>query len=366
MKKTLLLLTLLLLNLGIYAQENKGVRWEPGTLQEAIHKAKNNKKGAKLVFLDCYTSWCGPCKYMANTIFPMEAAGKYFNENFINIKIDMEKGEGPELAKRFKLSGYPTFIILSAEGEEIGRVVGSNELEPFIESVEAAKDIKNSVSYHKSKFEKSRTSDNAMAYLDALWRNSMTKDAGAFIRENLEKLNDWDIFSDKTWKFLKAGISYNEPVILNFLVENKMKANITFGTNRVNAALRQCYTSLLQEFLRGRRELDKEQVLELSNHLNFVMDTENRYEEMISNLARWEVTGNTKALAGVFKYGNLRDFNPYQMMQLEEIFAKYDCITKEMFEQYYKSKNTLGPQEVQAATSVQEKVMALKTMLHDK
>lgn len=360
MKKTLLLLTLFLLNLGVYAQENKGVRWEQGTLQEALNKAKNNKKGPKLVFLDCYTVWCGPCKYMANTIFPTEAAGKYFNENFVNIKIDMEKGEGPELAKRLKLSGYPTFVILAADGEEIGRVVGSNELEPFIESVEVAKDIKNSVNYQKNKFEKSRTSDNAMTYLDALWRNSMTREAGAFMRENLSVFNDWHIFSDKMWKYLRAGISYTQPKIVNFLLENKMKANVTFGTNRVNAALRECFSQTLQDFLQGRKTLLPDEIIVVSNFVNLVMETENTYDQMISNLARWEATGNFKAIAGVFKYGNLRDFSPSEMMQLEEIFAKYDCITKEMFEQYYKSKNSLGAGELKSAATVQEKVMMLK------
>ena len=61
---------------------------------EALAKAKAENK---LVFMDCYTSWCGPCKYMTETIFPQEKAGEFFNPKFVCVKFDMEKGEGKEL-----------------------------------------------------------------------------------------------------------------------------------------------------------------------------------------------------------------------------------------------------------------------------
>ena len=97
--------------------------FEPeGTLfKDAVAKAKQMNK---LVFLDCYTSWCGPCKMMSNTVFPQEKVGAYMNPRFVNIKIDMEKGEGVELAKRLQISAYPTFIIFNGDGNEIGRFLG--------------------------------------------------------------------------------------------------------------------------------------------------------------------------------------------------------------------------------------------------
>ena len=91
---------------GAIAQD--GVKWETGSLQDALKKAAANQAaaaqattaqaaspaaGPTLVFLDCYTTWCGPCRNMSENIFPQKAAGDYFNSKFINIKIDMEKGE---------------------------------------------------------------------------------------------------------------------------------------------------------------------------------------------------------------------------------------------------------------------------------
>ncbi|MDE6395406.1 MAG: thioredoxin family protein, partial [Duncaniella sp.] len=102
------------------------------TLQDAIDKAA---KEDKMVFLDCYTSWCGPCKMMANTIFPTKEVGDFMNPKFVSIKIDMEKGEGPTLAKRLEVSAYPTFVIFDKTGKEIGRAVGGSDAERFISRV---------------------------------------------------------------------------------------------------------------------------------------------------------------------------------------------------------------------------------------
>lgn len=119
------------------AQENEGVAFLEGkTFAEAVDLAGES---GKKVFLDCYTSWCGPCKMVARDIFPQKVAGDYFNREFVNIKIDMEKGEGPELAKRLGVKAYPTFIMFDGEGKEIGRIVGSKKTaEEFVEAVKQA------------------------------------------------------------------------------------------------------------------------------------------------------------------------------------------------------------------------------------
>ena len=73
------------------------------TFNEALAQAKAEKK---MVFMDCYTSWCGPCKNMTNNVFPQKAAGDYFNPRFVCVKYDMEKGEGKELADKFEVHAY--------------------------------------------------------------------------------------------------------------------------------------------------------------------------------------------------------------------------------------------------------------------
>lgn len=105
-----------------FAQE-QGVAFFGGTLDETMAKAKSEGKS---VFIDFYTDWCGPCKAVADNVFPTKEAGEYFNSRFINMKIDAEKGRGPELVDKFKVQVYPTFIVLNAEGETIARWSGGS------------------------------------------------------------------------------------------------------------------------------------------------------------------------------------------------------------------------------------------------
>ena len=117
-----------------YAQEsNDGIKFvENMTFEQALALAK---KENKLLFIDCYTSWCGPCKMMARDVFTQKIVGDYFNPKFVSLKVDMEKGEGIQLKDKFEVRAFPTFVILNGEGEILSRLVGGGKAEEFIERV---------------------------------------------------------------------------------------------------------------------------------------------------------------------------------------------------------------------------------------
>ncbi len=89
--------------------------------------AKEATAGKKLIFMDIYTTWCGPCKYLTANIFPAQSVGDYMNATFVNTKFDAEKGEGIALAQKYKVTAYPTMLILNTKGEELGRLVGGSQ-----------------------------------------------------------------------------------------------------------------------------------------------------------------------------------------------------------------------------------------------
>lgn len=93
-----------------------GIQFFEGTWDEALALAK---KENKLIFLDVYATWCRPCKVLKAKTFPDTEAGKYFNENFINVTLDGEKGDGLKLARQLKVSAYPSLFILNSKGEPI-------------------------------------------------------------------------------------------------------------------------------------------------------------------------------------------------------------------------------------------------------
>ena len=91
-------------------------------LNVALAKAKAENK---LVFVDFYTSWCGPCKAMAADVFPQEIVGTFYNKNFINCKVQCDdNGVGVELGKKYQISAYPTLMYLNKDGEMVHSVAG--------------------------------------------------------------------------------------------------------------------------------------------------------------------------------------------------------------------------------------------------
>jgi thiol-disulfide isomerase/thioredoxin len=128
MKQFLLFITLFTATL-VWAGDT-GIEFFHGTFEEA--KAKAEKEN-KLLFIDCYTVWCGPCKMLAKTVFTQPEMGKFFNENFINVKLDMEK-EGVGFGAEYGINAYPTLIYMDHMGNVKQRVVGGRSAEGFIEA----------------------------------------------------------------------------------------------------------------------------------------------------------------------------------------------------------------------------------------
>lgn len=108
----------------------QGISFENSSWQSILNKAKSEKK---LVFLDAYTSWCGPCKAMQARVFPDKKLGDLFNTKFVNAKIDMEAGEGPKLAAKYPIQGYPTLLFIDpVSGLVVESVLGYRSAEQLL------------------------------------------------------------------------------------------------------------------------------------------------------------------------------------------------------------------------------------------
>ena len=135
--KKLALLFLVVFSTALSAQE-VGIKFSKDSLlSDALSQAK---KEGKLVFIDCYTTWCGPCKHLAKEIFPQREVGDFYNSHFINLSFDMEKGEGLKIQRKYAVKAYPTLLFLNAEGETVHVGLGSMPASAFIELGKTALD----------------------------------------------------------------------------------------------------------------------------------------------------------------------------------------------------------------------------------
>lgn len=124
------------LSLPANAQQNKGIQFFEGSWAQALAKSKET---GKPIFVDVYTSWCGPCKMMDKEIFPLEQVGQKYNGAFINYKADAEKGDGVAIAGKYNVRSFPTYLFVSSEGELFHRSVGFNaDPKFFIADADAA------------------------------------------------------------------------------------------------------------------------------------------------------------------------------------------------------------------------------------
>ena len=129
MKTVIITILISSISTGAFGQGKNGIQFFEGTWEEALALAK---KEHKIIFVDAYASWCGPCKRMAKTVFVDETVGKFYNRHFINVKMDMEKGQGPKFAQKYGVSSYPTLFYIDEAAKIINLSKGAKNTEQFV------------------------------------------------------------------------------------------------------------------------------------------------------------------------------------------------------------------------------------------
>lgn len=175
--------------------------------KEALAAAKSENKK---VFLDFYTDWCGPCKMMLRDVFPQKNVGDFINANFVPVKVNAEKDEGVDIAKQYKVTAYPTFVVVDSDEKEMGRVIGSNNAESFITKLEQIIDPSKSPDLIKKKYESGdRSAEVVKTYaailLDELRDQRMSreeyiakgKEISNLVQDYYSKLSDADKMKDE-------------------------------------------------------------------------------------------------------------------------------------------------------------------------
>ena len=135
--KVLLFLVIAGFLIGEASAQNRSIEFRKDEWKKILEVARSENK---MIFVDCYTSWCGPCKMLSNTVFTNDSVADFYNQHFINVKVDMEKGEGPELAKRYEVKAFPTLLYVDKAGDLVHCVVGFQPVRKLIQEGGVAMD----------------------------------------------------------------------------------------------------------------------------------------------------------------------------------------------------------------------------------
>ena len=226
----------------IESQSNSscGIHFTKGTWADLLRKAKAEHK---LIFVDFYTQWCGPCYNMATTVFTLPQVGNFYNEHFICAKIDAEVGEGVALASKYNVHSYPTYGFIDPLTETlVHRSGGRQSAEQFIYTGESAILPSLRSFYLEQEFAKGNRDKtfllNYIRYKHSIYdRNSVAAAFDALIHggATLKERLVWDIFVETIPSLspylLEVSQHYSEYCALygKNAVDDKLSKETRFG-----------------------------------------------------------------------------------------------------------------------------------------
>lgn len=284
---------------AMYAQgiafEAEGTKW-----QDILTKAK---KENKVIFVDAYTTWCGPCKWMAKNIFPTKEVGDVFNAKFVNAKIDMEKGEGIEIAQKYNIRAYPTYIFVNGDGELVHKGLGSMPAEKFIEVANAASDPERQFYTQKKKFD---AGNNSQAFLKKFSETCKESNEQQLAQEvaaaYLKNEKDW--LSADNITYISGFVNGIEGPLFPFILKNREKFEAQMGKPRIEALIHgNTVQALAQKFYNKTTGFDAEKAAAYAKSINLptaVTDKAMAFLNMNVMRAKGDMTGYTASMVAFY------------------------------------------------------------------
>jgi len=226
------LYSVIILSLSLSVSYGQGIEFFEGTWKEAIAEAA---KEDKIVFVDSYAQWCGPCKKMAKNVFTQQAVGDFFNDNFINLKLDMEQADGRTFGAKYPVSAYPTLFFLDSQGNILKKVTGGQNSDGLISQGKLAiKSYDKTEAYAKLYDEGKRDYDLMVNYVREL--NKVEKPS---IKISNEYLNsNPDISKQEKANFLMQAVIDADSKLFDQLVELKKEA--------ISGSSKEAYATIVQ------------------------------------------------------------------------------------------------------------------------
>jgi thiol-disulfide isomerase/thioredoxin len=226
MKK--LILTLYFATLCCMALAQSEINFINDDYQKALKEAATSNK---VIMIDAYTTWCGPCKMMANGTFKDAETAKFYNEKFVNLKLDMEKGTNPAIGNKFNVRAYPTILYIDAKENIIFKSVGYVDGPAFLEIgqdvVSGKKNlIKLIEDYNKNK------KDTAKLYALAKSMTSMQDpEASKYVAQYLKTQKDWK--AEKNQELIVMNCSDVTTPMFEYFIKNKTYYTQLYGEAQI-------------------------------------------------------------------------------------------------------------------------------------
>jgi thioredoxin-related protein len=248
MKKTIYTLGIITALTSMNVAQTKNIAFEHGTFKEIKEKAL---KENKLIFVDAYTTWCGPCKQMAKNVFTNDTVADYYNANFVNAKIDMEKGEGPEIAKQYEVQCYPNLLFIDGNGNLVHRIAGSMSASDFISLAKTAANPDERFAHFAANLEANKTNSEFLKkYIDARENTCLSSDD--LVKTYFALQKEEELSNQQNWEMIQAHTNKIDAKEFTYLLANKSKFETAYTADAVNEKIENVLKSSLNAVIRTK------------------------------------------------------------------------------------------------------------------
>lgn len=203
--------------------QEPGIWFEQGqTLEQVLAKAKTENK---FVFVDCYATWCGPCKEMDKNVYPLEKVGKYLNNKFISVKMQMDSSKNDKdaikiqyadalyIREKYKIDAYPSFLFFTPDGKIINRSKGAKDPDGFIALAAEVLDPKKNYYVLMTLFQQGERDLSAMSFLA---RRGMvlgdTMESRQVAKEYINQVNKKSLLTRENIEFMREFTQSSEEI----------------------------------------------------------------------------------------------------------------------------------------------------------
>lgn len=310
MKRLLTALLCAIFAFSAFAQETNINFQEDPAFKSVLKQAK---KESKYIFMDCYTTWCGPCKMLARNVFTKAPVADFFNENFINVKYDMEKGEGIKLKDQFGVTAFPTLLWIDGDGNVVHKVVGAGNADYMLAQGKLAADPQTNLAGLTKRYESGeRNSELLSMYIEALKVCGQTGKINDITVEFIENMTAEDLTQEKYFSMVEANVTDPLSAPMQLIYKNKQYFQRALGADRVNKLCDKCMQAYTSFILPRRPEGWKLNVAHweaLKNFYNSVDDPKASEGLAVLEMVKCAEDGNYVGVVNV-----MRDVKKYNLI----------------------------------------------------
>lgn len=183
---------------------------------DLLAKAKTEQK---LIFLNAFTTWSGYCNSMNTNVFAQKKVRDFYNTNFINVKMDMERGVGLELAQTYNIQAYPTFLFLNGDGKVIHQAVGQQEASAFLKIGRTALDPQKNFAALEKRLDAGERDPQFISRLLQAFADALHPRTDALVKIYLQMHSNWN--TPEMIRLLVKSTQQTDSEQFKYLIKNR-------------------------------------------------------------------------------------------------------------------------------------------------